>query len=368
MTAMRPKRHAIRCSLRNSAFAVALVPLLALTATAQTSAGYPGLSPEPSAASKLTNSVKSGFNKVTKALIPDAAPKNDPDPISLSVPAKPSAGFHVAVAHMAEQKNDMAKAESHYRQALKLAPNHVDALMGYAHMLDRQQKLVQAAELYRIAVHAYPDNATAHNDLGICYARQGKLEEAIQSLEQAIQLRPGQARYRNNIATILVQSKQLDAAFAHLSAVHPKPVAFYNLGFLLHEAGDEKGAARLFQEALSLDPSLTQASIWLAKLHQGETIAQSSKPRRSAEQARQPQSVAQRPAEPPVIVPPKGSAAPMPPTGMAVPAPRIAPPTRATPAPQLTPAPQMAVPNQSPTTQLAPLPSIKPLPPIHGNY
>lgn len=340
--------------------AIAIIPMLALVAAADNSSAYPGLSPEPSTASKITSSVKSGFGKVTKALIPTSSTKRDPDPISLEVPADPSAEFYVAVAQMAEQKGDVVKAESHYRKALELEPNHVDALMGYAHMLDRQRKLTQAAELYHMVVRAYPGNATAHNDLAICCARQGKLEQAIQSLKQAIQIRPGQARYRNNIATILVQTKQLDEAFVHLSAVHPKPVAYYNLGFLLHQAGDNRGATRLFREALSLDPSFGQARIWLNKL-QSEGIAESPNPQIAA-QARHPQSVARRTAKASVAVPPTGSAAPMPRAGATPSLPQMPP------APQRTPAPQIHVPAQAPPAQLAPLPSLKPLPPIHGNY
>ena len=359
MTTTRRRCHVVCRFLRVSAPAIAIIPLLALVATADSSSAYPGLSPEPSTASKITSSVKSGFGKVTKALIPSPSTKRDPDPISLEVPAKPSAAFYVAVAHMAEQKGDVAGAESDYRKALELEPNHVDALMGYAHMLDRQRKLSQAAELYHMVVKTHPGNATAHNDLAICCARQGKLEEAIRSLKQAIQLRPSHALYRNNIATILVQTKQLDEAFVHLSAVHPKPVAYYNLGFLLHQAGDNRGATRLFREALSSDPSFAQARVWVNKL-QSEVAAESPKPQIAA-RSRQPQSVARRSVEPSVVVPPTGTAAPLPPSGATPSLPQMPSASQRTQA-------QIQLPDQTPPAQLAPLPSLKPLPPIYGNY
>lgn len=361
MTTTRRRCHVVFRLLRVSALAIAIIPMLALVATADSSSAYPGLSPKPSTASKITSSVKSGFGKVTKALIPSPSTKRDPDPISLEVPAKPSAGFYVAVAHMAEQKGDVAQAESDYRKALELEPNHVDALMGYAHMLDRQRKLTQAAELYHMVVRTHPGNATAHNDLAICCARQGKLEEAIRSLKQAVQLRPGHALFRNNIATILVQTKQLDEAFVHLSAVHPKPVAYYNLGFLLHQAGDNRGATRLFREALSLDPSLVQARIWVNKLQADGVVVESTRPQ-AVEPARQPQSVARRTVEPSVAVPPSAAAAPMPSSGTTASVPQM------TPTRQRAPVPPISAPAQTPPAHLAPLPSLKPLPPIHGNY
>ncbi len=355
VTAVRRRRHVNRFLVHIPLLAFVLAPLLVSVVAAQ--APYSGSPAEPSTASKLTSSVKSGFSKMSKALIPQATTNKAPDPISLSVSAKPSDDLHIGLARMAERSDDLAKAEHHYRKALELAPKNAEALMGYAHMLDRQQKLAQACELYRMTVQAYPGNATARNDLGICCARQGKLEEAVTSLQQAVQLRPDQARYRNNLATVLVQSKRLDEAFVHLSAVHPKSVAYYNLGFLLYGAGDERGAARLFQEALSVDPSLTQARAWLERIRPANRIAE--------EPARQPQAVAQRPASRTApIVPPAGSAAPMPPAGTAG---MMGPMPQTTPR-QMAPARQAIVPSQTPAPHLAPLPSIKPLPPIHKNY
>jgi Flp pilus assembly protein TadD len=347
-SAIRRRNHVSRFLLRVSLFAMPLALLIGTSAGAQALSGYPGMGSEPSKAAKFSSSVKSGFNKMTKALIPKIPTKKAPDPISLSVPAKPSPEFHVAVARMAEQSGDLAKAEHHYRQALELTPDHADALMGYAHMLDRQDKLPEAAGLYQLVVQKYPRNPTAHNDLGICYARQGKLDEAVASIEKAVQLQPKQPRYRNNIATILVQSQQIERAFSHLSAIHPEAVAYYNLGYLLQKAGDKTGAARLFQEALVVDPSLTQARVWLEQI--GPATAE-------ARPAKQPQAIARRQAPtPPAVIGPTGSAAPMPPTGSPA------------PMPQMRPTRQMAVPNQTTPQQLAPLPPIRPLPPIHQGY
>ena len=349
--------HVSRLLLPQNLLAVVLVPLLVAAAAAQMHTAYPAMEPEPSMGSKVSSSVKTGFSTMTPALTPRASTKEAPDPISLSVPAKPSADFHIAVARMAEQSGDSPKAEYHYRQALELAPKNLDALMGYAHMLDRQDKLAQAAEVYRLIIQAYPSNPAAHNDLGICYARQGKLQEAAVSIEKAIQLQPRQTRYRNNIATLLVQSNQVDRAFVHLSAVHPRAVACYNLGYLLQKAGDRAGATRLFQEALALDSSLTQARVWLEQVGPAISAAENAGSPVAIQSARQPQALAQRSApKPTASVPQPGSPSTMPPAGSLAPLPQI---------PIATPA---TVPNQAPPRQLAPLPSLKPLPPIRGSY
>ncbi len=341
--------------LRHLVLATALVPWLAATGAAQTRATYQENAPEPSMATKFSSSVKNGFSKVTGALIPKPSAKEAPDPISLSVPAEPSADFHVAVARMAEA-SDPAKAEFHYRQALELEPKHFDALLGYAHLLDRQDKLSQACQIYQLLVKSHPSNPTAHNDLGICCARQGKLQEAVASIDKAIQLDPKQARYRNNMATILVQSNQVEQAFAQLNAVHSRSVACYNLAYLLQKAGDKEAATRLFQEALALDPSMVQARVWLEHLRPPVPIAAGAvPPQMAAGPTRQPQTLAQRSATSPTrAVPQPGSAVVQPSAGPSAALPRI-PMAGAAPAA-----------GQEPPRQLAPLPSIRPLPPIQG--
>lgn len=356
-----------RFLFRDTLLAVALVPLLAATVAAQTRPALYGVESEPSMTSKLSSSIKSGFSKVSNSLSPGT--KKAPDPISLSVPAKQSPELHLAVARMAEQSGDLARAEHHYRAALELSPNHIETLMAYAHMLDRQNKLRQAHEYYLMTVRAHPDNARAHNDLGICCARQGRLDEAVEALEKAIRLAPDRAVYRNNLATILVQRKRLDEAFVHLSAVHPPAVAYYNLGYLLQKSGDKRGAIRLFQEALAIDSSFAQARVWLDHLRTDGIETDSSAPPIVTQPARQPQALAQRAAPmstpatppnalaapvPPVVVPPAGSAAPMPATGDLAPLPQI--PT----------APFATRSDQTPPQNLAPLPSITPLPPVRG--
>ncbi len=353
-----------RFLLRNPVLAIALSSSLVASAAAQAPSGHPGMASEPSITSKFSSSVKSGFSKMSNALTPKPSTKKADDPISLSVRSNPSAEFHVAVARMAEQTGDLAKAEHHYRQALELTPKHGDALMSYAHMLDRQHKLPQAAELYRLATQVNPSDPTAYNDLGICYARQGMLGEAVKSIEKAIRLKPQQPLYRNNVATILVQSKRIDDAFSHLTAVHPKPVAYYNLGYLLHGAGDNKGAARLFEEALAMDSSLVQAQLWLQKVRPATVVAAPPSQPSAPGAARKPQALARRPAaaptriippasKPATVVPPIGSMAPMP-SGGAL-----------SPLPQIQPNPHTTTPSLTPPQNLAPLPSIKPLPPVH---
>lgn len=241
------------------------------------SAPWTGTS-EPSAVGKLSASIKSGFSKLTGALTPQMTIEQAPDPISLSVPARPSPELHLSVGKMAEDAGNSEKAEHHYQEALNLDGKHFETLIAYGHLLDRQGKLEEAMELYRRAVQAKPASAVAHNDLGICYARRGMLAEAIASLGKAIQSQPKQPLYRNNAATVLVEMNRVDEAFSHLKAVHPEAIACYNMGYLLHKAGDPQAAARMFAEAAARDPSLKEARAWAERLRAADGHAETRPP------------------------------------------------------------------------------------------
>ena len=294
--------------------------------------------------SKFSTSVKNGFSKMTGALSLRESVTPVADPIALSVPTKLSPEFHTAVARMAEENNDSVKAERHYREALRLAPKNLEATMSYAHMLDRESRLAEATDLYRRAVELQPDNSATYNDLGICYARRNMFPESVQAMEQAVRLQPRHIRYRNNLAKVLVELNRVDDAFNHLRAVHSEDAAYYNLAYLLKDTGNTEGAARLFAQALVKNPQLTEARLWLDRLG-GPPPAS----------ARQPQSIAQRPAPRPTA---NQRLAPNPPASrpMALQPAQNQPPLPPTPTPNAGKAPG--------NPGMAPLPSLKPLPPV----
>jgi len=196
-----------------------------------------------------------------------STPTNSPaDPVSLASEATVSADLHVATARLAERSGKVAEAEKHYQQALKIDPDHVDALVGSARPKDRQGQLDEATRLYQQAIRAQPDNASLRNDLGLCYARQKKYQESMATLERAIAMEPKKWLYRNNAAMVLVEMGDVEAAVSHLKAVQGESVALYNVGYILQKKGDSAAARVHFANALEKNPSLTEARIWLGQL------------------------------------------------------------------------------------------------------
>lgn len=209
---------------------------------------------------------KNGINKVSQMLTPSVPVTPAEDPTSLTSQAKPSAGLYTAMGRLSEQSGKLLEAEQRYRQALKLTPEHPDALIAYARLKDRLGQLDEATRLYQRAAKAIPNDSSIFNDLGLCFARRGMLRESLAALSRAIQLQPKRALYRNNVATVLVEMGRIDAAFIHLKAVHTEAIACYNLGYLMQKKGQLQVAESLFAKALEKDPSLAQAKIWIEKL------------------------------------------------------------------------------------------------------
>jgi tetratricopeptide (TPR) repeat protein len=145
-------------------------------------------------------------------------------------------------------------------------PKDVEVLRATARMEDRIGQLATAETLYRRAVAVNPQHAGAHNDLGLCLARQGKLEASVQEIEQAIHLQPDKSLYRNNAATVLVELRQDQRALAHLSAVHGPAASSYNLGQLLVQRGRPQDAVAHFQAAIDMDPTMEPARVALAQV------------------------------------------------------------------------------------------------------
>jgi len=216
----------------------------------------------------ISSSFKQGFRAFSDWVAPKTSTERIEDPTALATKVEPKTETYVAVARMYEQTGRPAEAESQYRKALQLTPKHLGALLGYAHLKDHQGQFDEAIRVYQRAASEYPRDPTVFNDLGLCYARRGRYHEALGALGQAIRLQPKRLHYRNNVALVLVEMGQIDAAFSQLRVVHSEAVAHYNLGYLLQKKGSAEAAAWHFGAALSKDPSLSQARIWLNRLQE----------------------------------------------------------------------------------------------------
>jgi tetratricopeptide (TPR) repeat protein len=229
------------------------------------------------------------------------------DPIALaSKVGTPNANLYVSMAKLHERSGKWSDAVAEYDKALDVDPQDLQALLGLAHLYDRLARYEEALIFYGRAAQVDNDNAAIQNDLALCLARADKLKDAASALRRAVALDSKKILYRNNLATVLVELNRVDEAYQTLVSVHGEAVAHYNVGFLLQKRDRKTEALRHFEQALAIDPTLTEAKQWVASL--------GGKPAVLAEKSPSPGVIAPKPALAPVadesIAPWLGNVAP----------------------------------------------------------
>jgi Flp pilus assembly protein TadD len=192
-------------------------------------------------------------------------PENDPLRLD-KLPRRIGPEVYVGAARLLENQGKFGEAEDKYRDALKAAPEDLNALVGLARLYDRQGQSQKAIEVYQQAAKTYPTNGLIANDVGLCYRRQRQVENSIAAFRKAVELTPDNAKYRNNLAAALLDGGKENEAFEQMCVASPPAVAHYNLAYLLSERGQRAGAITHLQQALMADPSLKPASDMLVQL------------------------------------------------------------------------------------------------------
>jgi len=157
----------------------------------------------------------------------------------------------------------LPQAETLYRQVLRLAPDHADALyhLGViAYQVDRSES---AVELIGKAIGANPSESAYHNVLGLAFQKQGKLNEAVSCYRKALALEANSAEVHYNLGGALLQQGMVDEAVASYGqALSSRPdyaEAHNNLGVALLQQGKPDVAAVSHRQALSLNPDHAEA-------------------------------------------------------------------------------------------------------------
>jgi len=119
------------------------------------------------------------------------------------------------------------------------------------------------------AVRRHPTSSEAHRVLGLAYATASQTEKSIDALRTAVRLDGGNERARLALADVLVASKDAAAARVLLDEttqrIPESGQAFWKLGQVHLQFGDEANAVRSFESAARLTPfagsGLLQAAI-----------------------------------------------------------------------------------------------------------
>ncbi len=92
-------------------------------------------------------------------------------------------------------QGQMENAERAYRQALRISPGFIPALLNLADLYRQNGMDAQGATLLLQAVTMAPESPVAQHAYGLLLVRQKRLQDALPYLQQAAELDPGEPRY-----------------------------------------------------------------------------------------------------------------------------------------------------------------------------
>jgi tetratricopeptide (TPR) repeat protein len=127
-------------------------------------------------------------------------------------------GAHYMLGQIDLGMNRWQGAEDHFRTALRIDANNLEARAGLARALESQGRDAEALAEYRELAARSAHRAFGPDTLGQYLLRTGKPEEAKALFQQALQLEPTSAVSRMNLALVALREGQLDQAAEHLEA------------------------------------------------------------------------------------------------------------------------------------------------------
>ena len=161
-------------------------------------------------------------------------------------------------------KNSLPRAKTEYLKALKIFPQHVDALYNLAVVCEKLGQNDEAIEHYRRYLEIRPDDADVWTQLGVRYDGADKKVDAQAAYEKALSIDPKFGLAHHNLGVLLKEEGKLDAAQLEFETyVRQEEEAgrrpgdgYYSLGVLDLQRGRVKDAKMLLQKAIDTDPSI----------------------------------------------------------------------------------------------------------------
>jgi Tfp pilus assembly protein PilF len=155
----------------------------------------------------------------------------------------------LASARLAAGQSD--EAESLYRQALALQPQHLAALSGLSEARVLGGDSAEALALIQRALQLHPREALGHAQLGAVLSSMSRIDDAIAAYRQALSLRPIFPAVWNNLGDLLREKGRIpEAIIALRQAFEQGPTiakARWNLAWALLLSGDFANGWKFFE-------------------------------------------------------------------------------------------------------------------------
>ena len=178
-------------------------------------------------------------------------------------PENPDTHTYLAIV-ISSNKERYPEAIKHYREAIRIKPNHHRAILGLSITLRRNGQIQEADRYFQQVLKENP-YVIAENCfmVGANFAEQNKIEEAIEQFQEGLKILPKNEGARLLLASLYQRKGDKDKAMAQygdIIKINPKSAAAYiGKGVVTAELGRTEEAVNYFMEAIRIDPENSTA-------------------------------------------------------------------------------------------------------------
>lgn len=177
---------------------------------------------------------------------------------------RPGSGVPVnALGRLEEKAGDETKAETLYREAIRLSPALTAARVNLGILLVGTGRAGDAVEVLTRAVDGAPSDPAPRLALGRAQLESGDAEAAVATFAKAVRLRSNTPSSLNLLASAYIELEQYDLAASALTRaleLNPKDLLTrMSMAYLALARDDVEGARTAAKEALRLDPRCARA-------------------------------------------------------------------------------------------------------------
>jgi superkiller protein 3 len=160
--------------------------------------------------------------------------------------------------------NSLPRAKQEYQKALKVYPQHLDALYNLGVVCERLGQKNEASEQYRRYLEIKPNDADVWTQIGVLYDETNRKKEARAAYGKAIEMNPKFGRAYHNLGVLLKEDGDFKGAeqnllkFVKLEEEDGRQSGdgYYSLGILYLQQLRDKDAKMILQKAIDIDPSI----------------------------------------------------------------------------------------------------------------
>jgi tetratricopeptide (TPR) repeat protein len=187
--------------------------------------------------------------------------KQTKKPIKILVSPQSQSEFNKGVK--CYESGDLTGSVAHCENAIKLSPNHTDALHLLGVIMGQVKQYVQALSFFTRSLEINPHNPTCFNNRANVFQEMKQPELAIDDFDQAIALDPTYAdAYYNKGITLDAINRTEEAIEQYTIALKHKPAfpeAMNNRGIALQKLHRMEETLANYDQAIALKPNLVEA-------------------------------------------------------------------------------------------------------------